>query len=209
MGQGKGGVMMQTNTIETFIFSELDDEAKETAINNYREGNLEYDWWDNVYYDATEIGKIIGIDIDRIYFSGFSSQGDGACFEGDYSYKKGSVKAIKAYAPLDKDLHQIAIDLSKVQRPAFYKLSATVKQQGFYMHENCTTIDVLNDGYWGDWATVDHEEGIKEALRSFMQWIYSSLEKGHDWLNADEQIIESIEANEHVFLANGESTYYI
>ena len=200
---------MKTNTIQTFTFNELDESAKETAIQNYREGNLEYNWWEWVYEDAKAIGALMGIDIDKIYFSGFWSQGDGACFEGDYSYAKGSVKAIKAYAPLDKELHQIALDLSKVQRPAFYKLSATVKQQGHYMHELCTDITVYDGTSDFCYATDDQEEGVKEALRSFMQWIYSSLEKEHDWLNADEQIIESIEANEHVFLANGESTYYI
>ena len=200
---------MQTNTVMTYTFDELDDEGKQTAINNYRDGNLDYDWWEFVYEDATAIGTLMGIDIDKIYFSGFWSQGDGACFEGDYSYAKGSVKAIKAYAPLDKELHQIALDLSKVQRPTFYELSATVKQQGHYMHELCTDITVYDGTSDFCYATDDQEEGVKEALRSFMQWIYSSLEKGHDWLNADEQIIESIEANEHVFLANGESTYYL
>ena len=67
---------------DVYKFSELDKSAKETAMQNWREGHLDYEWWDFVFEDATEIGKLMGIDIDQIYFSGFASQGDGACFEG-------------------------------------------------------------------------------------------------------------------------------
>lgn len=194
---------------EVFKFEDLDDDAKETAMNNYREGNLDYEWWDGVYDDAKTIGALMGIDIDRIYFSGFYSQGDGACFEGDYSYKKGSVKAVKDYAPLDKDLHAIARDLYLAQRPVFYKLSANVKHQGHYSHENCTNITIYHDDYDFGYDSVneDQKDGIIEALRDYMRWIYSNLEREYDYLNSDEQIAESIEANEHLFLEDGTFTW--
>ena len=202
MGQAYG-----IQQIDVYRFEDLDDEAKEAAMDEYRQGNLDYEWWDSVYDDAKTIGKLMGIDIDRIYFSGFSSQGDGACFEGDYSYEKGSVKAVKDYAPKDKDLHGIAQALYEVQKKAFYGLTATIAHQGHHSHELCTYINVYDGRYDFCYATMDQEEEIKDILRSFMQWIYSSLEASHDYLNSDEQIAESIEANEHLFLEDGTFTY--
>ena len=183
---------------EVFKFEDLEEDAKESAMNEYREGFLDYEWWECVCEDAKEIGKLMGIEIDNIYFSGFCSQGDGACFEGDYEYKKGSVKAIKDYAPLDTELHQIAMDLAMIQRPAFYGLTATVKQYGRYFSTN---IDVYKE--WHDYATINQEDAITETLRDYMHWIYKRLESEFDWLNSDEQIAESIEINEHLFLEDG------
>ena len=45
--------------------------------------------------------------------------------------------------------------------------------------------------------------GVREALRAFMQWIYTRLEAEYDYLQSDEVIIESIDANGYEFTANG------
>lgn len=193
---------MRVETIERklFTFDELSDEAKETAIERYRENNLDYEWYDAVYDDAITIGKLIGIKIDRIYFSGFWSQGDGACFEGEYFYSAGSVKEIKAYAPIDTELHRIAKELQDIQKPAFYHLYAYVKHRGHYYHENCTEIDVRNDAQK---FTDDQEQRLKDCLRDFMRWIYRQLEKEYEYLTSEEAIKETIEANEYEFTENG------
>ena len=47
------------------------------------------DWYESTFDDAKAIGALMGMDIDGIYFSGFCSQGDGACFEAGLSYRKG------------------------------------------------------------------------------------------------------------------------
>jgi hypothetical protein len=39
---------------------------------------MDYEWYTSVYDDATEIARLMGIEIKDIGFSGFSSQGDGA-----------------------------------------------------------------------------------------------------------------------------------
>ena len=188
-----------TKRTDVYTFDELSESAKETAMQWYREGAFDYEWWD--FEDATQIGKIIGIDIDKIFFSGFSSQGDGACFEGSYAYKVGSVKNLKEYAPTDKTLHQIAIDLSKAQRKYFYGLNANIKQSGHYYHEMCTEIRVYDD--YESWTDVDTENSIIEPLRDFMRWIYKQLESEYDYLNSDEAVKESIEANEYEFDEDG------
>ena len=191
----------ETTTRTLYTFDELSEEAKEKAIIRLYGLNVDgNDWHDAVYEDAKEIGKLIGIEISKIYFSGFSSQSDGACFEGHYAYAKGSVKAVKDYAPKDETLHGIAENLQHIQVGAFFHLYANVKQRGHYMHENFTEIDVGND--YQD-VTESQEEYIKTTLRDFMRWIYRQLEKEYEYLTSEEAIIESIKANEYEFTEDG------
>ncbi len=188
-------------TIETIVytFDELTEEAQEKAIENLHDINTGHEWWDFVYEDSKEIAKLFGLDIEKIYFSGFSSQGDGACVEGSYYYKKGGLKAVKDYAPKDEELHQIVKDIQKAQKPFLYSYSAKIKQRGFYMHSGCTQFGC--DYEYGNW---EHEDDIEEALREFMDWIYSRLEKEYEYLTSKEAIKETIIANEYEFTEDGE-----
>jgi len=135
--------------------------------------------------------------IDKIYFTGFSSQGDGACFAGEYAYKPGAAKALKAHAPHETELHAIADALQALQRPAFYRLTASVAHSGHYYHEYCTRISVYDD------ATTEQEEALTDLLRRYMRWIYRRLEKEWEWLLSDAQIDETIESNAWEFHADG------
>lgn len=193
---------METRSYKVYEFDELPDSSKEAAIEKFRENNLDYEWWDYIYEDARKIGSILGITISRIYFSGFCSQGDGACFEGSYSYELGSVKRVLEHAPKDGTIYRLAAELSKLQRTRFYKLSADVKHSGHYYHENSTDIRVcIEDGY--DDVDADTDEALSELLRGFMRWIYKRLNSEHDYLQSDEAIKESIEANDYMFTEDG------
>lgn len=194
--------MTRTQTITIYQFDELSDNVKETARNWYRQGNLDYEWWDCTFEDAKTCAKILGINIDNIYFSGFASQGDGACFEGSYEFTKGAIAAIKQHAPQDETLYQIATDLQAIQRPSFYQLSASVKHSSRYSHANCTNINVY-DNRDGEYVSADTHDALTEALRDFMHWIYRQLETEYHWLNADEQVDESIRCNQYEFGEDG------
>lgn len=195
--------MSTTIKTEVFTFDELTDEAKEKARDWYREGALDYEWWDGVYETAKTAGACLGIDVDQIYFRGFWSQGDGACFTGRYSYRKGWRKALKAEfgAEALAKLTTIGEALQAVQRVAFYKLAASVTHTGWGSAEYDTTIDVdardVPDG-----LPVD-EDDVKDALREFMRWTYRQLESEYDWLTSNEQVDESIRANEYTFTEGG------
>lgn len=206
---------MRQETVTVYRFDELpDDRAKERARDWYRQNCLDDDWWDADYEDFREVFRILGIDAEvemplrngktfkrlGVYFSGFSSQGDGACFEGRYSYAKGSVKAIREYAPKDKELQEIAADLQEIQRKHFYKIEATLKHTGRYCHEHSVDFDVTVDGMW---ASDDVTDGIKEPLRALMRWIYSTLETQYDYLQSDEAVDESLMDGEYEFNSDG------
>lgn len=191
----------ETVTRTLYQFDELSDRAKEKAREWYRNASEHDEWWDCVTEDATTIGALMGWDIEQVYFSGFWSQGDGACFIGRMGYAKGCAKAVNDYAPQDTELHRIAKEWQALQARHFYKIDAKVaKTDHRYAHENTVGFDVYRDG--AD-ATSELEDEVKEIGRDFMRWAYRQLEKEYEWLNADEQIDESIRANEYEFDESG------
>jgi hypothetical protein len=210
--------MPRTVESEVFKFEELSEGAKECARAWWRECDACDNFWsESVIEDAMECAKIIGIDLRQrpvklmgggtrgepaIYYSGFASQGDGACFEGTYSYAKGAAKAIRQHAPQDTVLHGIADALQAIQRRAFYRLNGCVKQSGHYMHSGCTRIEVTDDITGNDVAESVRQD-IADALREFMDWIYHQLKSQWDYHNSDEQVDENILCNEYKFDESG------
>jgi hypothetical protein len=195
---------MKTKTVNLYAFDELSDKAKARARQWWREGGFDYEWWDSTEDDARQIAALMGLEIDELMFRGFWSQGDGASFTGRYSYAKGSVKAVKDYAPQDTRLHKIAESLQAIQRKNLYGLSANVTRghnSNFYRHENTMYIQVETRA--GDWANDEAQEAVSEALKDFARWYYRQLEKEYDYLNSDEAVDESIRANEYTFTETG------
>ena len=188
----------ETTTRTLYKFEELPEETREKVIENLYDINVNYDEWsESVIDDAKTIGALMGIDITNIYWSGFFSQGDGACFEGRFDQTRGALKAVKEYAPKDKELHRIAKGLQTLKPFGIY---ANVKHSGHYYHEGCTNIDVLHDEKE---ITAEQEEACIELLRDFMKWIYKMLNADYDYLTSEEAIVETINANEFEFDSQG------
>lgn len=197
---------MRTETFKVLTFNELSEEAKDKA-RDWLKSLLDSSDYECVIEDAKEVASLIGINITSIYWSG-AGLGAGACFEGRYSYKKGSVKAVKAFAPQDETLHRIAKKLQDLQKKHFYQLCAKVTHSGRYSHEFSTSINVWRDiPSWGGGQEIivqdDVEDALKVTLRSFMRWIYSQLDKQNDYLHSDEAVDEAILANEYEFYEDG------
>lgn len=204
-----------TYTIEKTIyhFDELSDAAKERARDWWRS---DYDYFEPDLDDFECVAEILGIEFatcevplcgggtrkqSRIYWSGFGSQGDGACFEGCYRYAPGAAKRIREYAPQDRVLHRIADALQDVQRRAFYGLSARTAQRGHYCNSGCMSVTVDHNSC--RWPTGEEEEAIADAMRNFADWMYNRLKEDFEWSTADEQVDEAIRANEYTFDASG------
>lgn len=144
------------------------------------------DWWsESVIDDAKAIGALMGWQIERVYFSGFWSQGDGACFEGGLGYAKQCAKAVRAYAPQDSELHAIADRWQALQKRCFYSLWGSVAHSGHYHHEFSTRFT------WEDsrdsWRALpaDCDDDATEIARDYMRWIYRALEREYNFHAAD------------------------
>lgn len=206
--------------IETTVYclDELPEAAKEKARAWYREGGFDYDWYEFVYEDFERVCDILGVCLDKtsvrlfgggtrrkpcIWFSGFWSQGDGACFEGDYSYAKGALATIRRYAPKDGELHRIADALGSIQRRNFYQLRALIGHRGRYYHEYSMDIAVERDSPVVQDMTADAEDDVKEALRDLARWLYGWLDDEYEHLTSDEAADEMIRLNEYGFTDDG------
>ncbi|WP_150293611.1 antitoxin of toxin-antitoxin stability system [Sphingobium estronivorans] len=210
--------MPELMEIETYRLDELSESAKVNARCWYRETCLDDYWHDVTFDDFEQICDILGVALrtdivrlhgggsrskPRIYFSGFWSQGDGACYEGVYSYTKDAHRRIRDHAPIDTELHRIADALRAAQSRNFYQLSADIHHRGRYYHEHSMAISVERDGTTQD-MTADAEETITQALRDLACWLYARLGAEYDFLSSDEAVDQGIGANGYRFTSAGE-----
>lgn len=225
--------MPQMKFKESWKFSELSESAKERARAWYRDGNLHYDWWDNVYEDAIRMAEIIGISVDyryrapsgpgrrsyeepKIWFSGFCHQGSGACWEGSYSYAPGALKKLQSEAPaFYKDAEGVEHPVpANAELHRIAKALQDAQKRQFYQLEAYVT----HRGHYYHSGCMrvevhhredhyrdigDAEEDITDALRHFADWIYRRLEEEYEWLNSDEVIDEHLEGNDYDFCEDG------
>lgn len=206
--------------VETVVFclEELSDRARANARNWYREGGIDHDWYDSVFEDFEEICGILGIRLKtqtvrligggtrqkpRIWFSGFGSQGDGACFDALYSYCKDAPQAIRDHAPEDGELHAIADAIQAIQRRNFYQLHADINHRGRYDHASSMAISVERDSSIYQPITDGAEEALADALRDLARWLYGRLRAEYVYLTLDEAVDEVIIANAYTFTAFG------
>lgn len=206
--------------IETTVyeFHELSNAAKEAARAWFREGMGDWEWWDSIYDDFEEICRILGIELRTrpvrlmgggtrqkpcIWFSGFSSQGNGASFEGTYTYANCAGKRIRDYAPNDAELHRIADRLAEIQRRNFFQLRANIRHRGRYYHAYCMEVSVERDSHNWQSMTDDAEGAVTDCLRDLAHWLYRQLEREWDYMMSDEYANEGIVANEYTFTEGG------
>ena len=212
-----------------YYFDELSDSAQNTARDWYRSGGLDYEWWDSIYESAVDAAKYLGITINEktqtsiggytpkgkwdanketrstktcIYFSGFSSQGDGACFYGTWhAADMRPLKELKADFATDKELWRIHTHLADFAEDYPLASCTSTRSTCHYSHERSTNLDAIL-GEDIDYNEKTHKP-LEECLVEFMQWIYKRLEAEDDYLNSNESVDETIRANEYEFTEEG------
>jgi len=141
-----------------------------------------------VYSDFREDMKAVGINVIRMYFSGFWSQGDGACFEGTLD---GAQRYLDHH---HKDQYPMIRKLLEHEGEVY----ARCEHRGRYYHQNGTEFWVDCDTLTGmlpqptefheqiaeQWQRqleveiADFEQDVIEQWRSYMQDLYRKLEEG-------------------------------
>ena len=194
--------MPRTVRTKVYQYSELSDQAKQKALDWYRPHACVDDWYEFTMEGLKERAKEKGFEIDKIYFSGFSSQGDGAMFEGQVTDFTLFMEGINPH-------------VQKVIKNNGLSLSWSVKHRGHYYHSGCSEINFdaweypgyydSKKGWQGNFQTnIDIlESNLEDAYEEYCNEIYSTLEKEYEWRTSDEQIAEDIIANEYEFTKDG------
>lgn len=199
--------------------------AQMALVEKHRDINVDHDWWDGVYTDSKDVCAAFGIDIDDISFSGFWSQGDGACFTTHTSTLEEIMR--RGHATMDANTygadpleftgvvqaawlfwHGIeqaldAVRLTSSEGREFCEAASfRVETRGMYSHSG--TMDLAGEyesaaDYEAYVAFLDlapSEDELIEGLRHIANEIYKALEREYDYLTSDEQVWDTIVVNE-------------
>jgi len=214
--------------IQLLQFDELSPRAKAKARAWYRQDNdgLRDDWYSDVYADFIQICGILGISLGchlisrhdgtltskpSIWFTGFSCQGDGACFAGTYSGRAEACVEIRDHAPEDVVLHTIAdvLQIDFVEPYEDLTASIVIETQGRYCHSSTmhVTSGLYQESDGDEFEISDDRLRLYEGqLRRLADWLYKQLEAEHEAMTSDETIEENILCNNFMFLSDG--TYF-
>ena len=179
---------MREITVKAYKFDELSETAQERALNELRYINVEYDWWEDSYDTIRTAGKLIGLEIDGIYFDAYLY----CTFDASYEYVRGAAKAVKAEFPQDTELHGIAKDLQALQKRHFYSLSCDVREARDMNRYSCFRFGEDYDC-----------EDLGDIIDDFAHWARILLRDEYEYLTSDEAVKETIEANGYEFTEGG------
>jgi len=163
-----------TTTKTVYQFNELTDEAKETAINNHIEAN-DFDFLSDLMNERLhELLEESKFETDNeknveLYFSLSYSQGDGACFIGDFEYQNYQVTITHQahyYHELSTTLdiiemdedegHEVPEEKIKEIKDAYVEMCINLKSDGYAYIEN------ENDPQWIEEQFTSNEQEFNE-----------------------------------------------
>jgi hypothetical protein len=189
---------MQTQTIkiDTYSINELSPEVKEQVISKNRDINVDYDGWhDFILEERKSQLESLGYIKPEILYSGFWSQGDGACFTGavDLESWLKAHKLSNKYRSLFAHREEVSVNI-KHNSHYYYSTSTSVLEDGGYYLED-------KPGKQLD-EVIELIESEREELGNE---IYRELEKAYSSLTEDEAVVETIEANDYKFTKDGKT----
>jgi hypothetical protein len=167
---------------------------QEKIIDNYRDINVDHDWWDFTYEDMIRCLETLGFYNVEIQFSGFWSQGDGASFTAWFDTAK--------KAELNKRLKKLASEAPDIAEKARSFGFADMKFHEEELEDGRIEVYRSSHHYSHENTITSDNEDLKEFARAFSRLIYRQLENEYEYLTSDEAVKETLEANEYEFDAN-------
>lgn len=109
----------------TTLIARLTPSQRQRVLDHYRDTNIDYRWWDCTVDDIKETARLIGLDLDNIYWDQYWN----VTLKGSYRYKDVANLLVRHERPQDHDLHEIADDLHAAQ-PLPYAVSCVLGTAG-------------------------------------------------------------------------------
>lgn len=219
---------MRTETVTLYTFAELPEEIQARVLAKYPREHFVDDsfWYEHIIDGWKEKLDRLGIAVDNIWFSGFYSQGDGACFTGRVDMAD-ALRAGLIDTPVPGIVSRYLED---------DPIGITLLHRGRYYHEQSITFDaddaddevfdtaardLLDATGWepdtlkGQLQYEDYEEefdeaigdiieAIEDACRDLMQDIFIDLRNEYEYLTSDEYLRKYLIDSDLEFTADGE-----
>ena len=173
---------MKQVTINVYSFNELSEDAKQKAIENLSDINVNYEWWDCTYEDAKNIGlKLESFDLDRNRHA-----------KGEFILSAIEVAAnILSQHGETCDTYKTAQNFLDTHNPIFAD----------YMDEN-------SDNYESSELEGLLQDIEDDFLQSLCEDYSIMLQNEYEGLTGEDAIIDAIEANEYEFDEQGNINRY-
>ncbi|EBS4516638.1 hypothetical protein DQT32_04415 [Salmonella enterica subsp. enterica serovar Braenderup] len=177
-------------------FEELNEEQQAKAIEIHRDINVDHqEWHDFVKEEHHEKLEAVGFSGVESAYSGFWSQGDGASFTADSLDIEKFLRSQKRWTHY-RVLHEM-IRVNEIW-------AKVVRLSSIYCHENTTQAE-LNGEHYLDLTPIQEtryeelEKEIDTYITQAGQIYYRALNEAYDDLTSDEQVKQTIIANEMEF----------
>jgi len=172
---------MKTIELNLYTFKELSKEAQQKAIEDNRYFNVDHEWWNCTYDDASTIGlEVTGFDLDR----------DKHC-TGKLT-QSGNETAF-----LILDNHGDECDTYKLAKTFDNEWSKLVKK-----YSDGVTLDKVAEEREYDFD-VEADTLEHKFLKDLLNLYANMLQKEYEYLLSDESVKQSLIANEYDFLETG------
>jgi hypothetical protein len=136
--------MRQETIVKTYLkFDELTDKQKAKVLDNLRYINVNYDWYEYTIEEFEAKLKKLGFYDIKTEFSGFWSQGDGACFTAKHkrgTIYKGQYTRYSHANTMSCDESDVLLAVAKRLTNGLYK---TLKNEYEYLTSNDAVKDTI------------------------------------------------------------------
>jgi hypothetical protein len=193
---------MRNISITLYKFNELPAATQSKIVSKNNDIAIFDDWYKDVYEEFKELDEVknSGFEIDKIYFTGFSSQGDGAMFEGGVT---DIGPFLKLFTPPVNDGDQKIIDLITMEEITI--TCSIIHDNGRYYHSNSANfyVCVNNEPHDVELDLTNIRANIIKSYRTLCDTLYKMLERAYDGMTTIEYISEYFMANEYEFYETG------
>lgn len=208
---------MKKIAVKLYKFTELSKDAKQKAIEQFHDINVDYSWWEFVYDDFKTLASYFGVSVDlkKTYFTGFYHQGQGSSYTADVDVLKMinclKNKSWKEYTPneeinlLDVNINSRIVTLIQNGIIDVWAQVSTANREssirvGFdanYTYNNCNNYDRI------EFELSKLENIVSDVCEELNHLLFKNLREEYEYQVSKEAIEESIITNEYYFAKDG------
>lgn len=181
---------VRQKTIDVYTFDELDKTIQKKVIDRMRETEVDSEWDSFILDEKKDELEKYGFNDIKIYYSGFGSQGDGACFIAKVHNFKPIVNS-EFCKDMPKEIKRLIDDVD---------VTMEIKHKSNYMHSRSVTFDYSS---YDNEAFIEFEDKFEKCYVSWCDALYKELDNAYDIETSDETVKSTIEANNYEFDVKG------